>query len=72
MQCQLENTESIGVTHQAIRHNLHDGGVIRSAGPYRELTDTPGGISNPVGILRGEALVDMIVPIENHIRVMAI
>jgi len=72
MEGQLENPECIGVAYQAIRHDLHDGGVIRSAGAYDEFPDASGGISNSIGILRAEALVDVIVAIKDDIRIVVI
>ncbi len=72
MQGHLQNTVRGCVPNLAVCGNADDGGVIRPARANRELAQAARRIRNPVRVLWAKALIDVVVPIQDHVRAVLI
>ena len=69
MEGQLEQAEGRRVSDEAVRGDVCDRGVVVAAGSHCELADPGDVVELPARGLRGEALVDVVVAVEDDVGV---
>ena len=72
MQDQFENPKSICVAYFAVGSARLQGRVVASARPNHKLTDAAQRVGDTIRRLRGKALVDMIMSVEDQVYIMVI